>query len=206
MTEDRPQPIAAIRFTVRDPIATNRVYRRRKRIDDARGSFGGSVGMFVTKDGKAYRARVAGAAREARHACPTWPAYTWRVTHVRMSYQLYDYRGDTDGIRKALRDACEGILYENDRIVADGEAPLPIRDRAGRRVEVLVELLGIRSPEDARRAHVAADAAALKRMVAAAKRARDADASSAAAGSVAPTASDALAELFPPRGASRRRR
>jgi hypothetical protein len=124
-------------FTVPDPIATNRAYARSVQRR-----------LFMTRDGKAFKHRCMAAAAVAR-ANSKWPADIFRVAKARVSYQLFDYRGDTDGPRKLIRDCLEGVLYVNDRIVEDGPAPLPVKDGAGRRVLVTVELLEVRSAGDA---------------------------------------------------------
>jgi Holliday junction resolvase RusA-like endonuclease len=151
-------PLLNLRFTVADPVPTNRAYGRRG------GSFGrGGVGMFLTKDGTAYKERVARAALAARQTCLEWPADPWRVAHARVGYQLVNYKGDTDGVRKALRDALEGVLYANDRVVEDGAAPLAIKDTGARRIEVVVELLALRTPGEAFQLAGEAHARTLKR-------------------------------------------
>jgi Endodeoxyribonuclease RusA len=176
--------IAEVRFTVRDPLATNRVYRRRgaEALDPALAAaiaaaggrapskFGGGRGMFVTAEGKAYQQRARDAAFTARLATPAWPTDPWRVAHARVGYQLYDYRGDTDGVRKACRDALEGVLYANDRVVEDGPAPLPIWDGGGRRVEVLVELLALRTANEAARLCAEHERRRIERLVRRARR------------------------------------
>lgn len=172
-------PLAVVRFTVRDPLATNRVYRRRgaeatapalvAAIVAAGGKapskFGGGRGLFVTKDGKAYQKRARDAALAARLETRAWPTDPWRVAHARLGYQLFDYKGDTDGVRKATKDSLEGVLYANDRVVEDGPAPLPIWDGGGRRVEVVVELLAIRSASEAARLLAEHEARQLKRLI-----------------------------------------
>lgn len=126
-----------LEFTVRDPIATNRAYAR-----------SAQRRLFMTSDGKSFKNRVVAAAAVARSKSE-WPSDPFRVGKARVSYQLFDYRGDTDGPRKLIRDCLEGVLYVNDRIVEDGPAPLPIRDGNGRRVEITVELLDVRNEHGA---------------------------------------------------------
>lgn len=120
-----------IEFVVDRPLSVNRMYARR-----ARGYAGKQ--LFLTPEGRDWKDRVHISALLARPK--GWPKLD-TIAHVRLSYQLFDYRGDTDGPRKALRDALEGVLYLNDRIVEDGPAPLPVRDGGGRRVRVTVEIL-----------------------------------------------------------------
>lgn len=121
---------------MRDPISINRMYGTGK------GRF------FLTKEGREFKHRVLAAALVAR-ASSAWPADPFLVAKARLSYDLYDYRGDSDGPCKALRDCLEGVLYVNDRVVEDGPHPLPVKDGGGRRVVVTVELLHYRSPAEA---------------------------------------------------------
>jgi len=107
----------------------------------------------MTSQGKAFKHRVIAAAAIAR-ANSDWPADPFRVAKARVSYQLFDYKGDTDGPRKLIRDCLEGVLYVNDRIVEDGPAPLPVRDGRGRRVLVTVDLLELRDEAEAERERV----------------------------------------------------
>ncbi len=123
-----------IAFTVRDPMSVNAQYIRPRN--------GGRV--FKTREAKDFAARIKSAALIARQTSG-WPSLE-TLARVEISYQLYDYRGDTDGPRKILRDACEGILYANDRIVQDGPAPLPIKDGLGKRVVVTVRIAERKSP------------------------------------------------------------
>lgn len=131
-----------LQFFVADPISTNRAYARsaQKR-------------LFMTQEGKSFKMRCVAAAAVAR-ANSDWPRDPFAVAKARVSYQLYDYRGDTDGPRKLIRDCLEGVLYHNDRIVEDGPAPLPVKDGNGRRVVVTVELLERRSAAQAERERV----------------------------------------------------
>lgn len=125
-------------FTVRDPLSINGFYvtnpKTRRR--------------FISREGKAFKARIVAAATIAR-ALGDWPADPLRIVKARLSYQLYDYKGDSDGPRKCLRDSLERLLYANDRIVEDGPAPLPVRDGGGRRVVVTVEALELRTAQQA---------------------------------------------------------
>ncbi len=122
-----------LRFTVDRPVSINRMYARRG------GNWKGK-GLFTTAEGRAFKVRVARAAIAARSGTD-WPQNLWRVRRAELSYQLYDFRGDVDGPRKATKDALEGVLFENDRLVQDGPAPLPIRDGAGARMVITVTIL-----------------------------------------------------------------
>ena len=128
--------LLSVTFVVERPLSTNAYYARGK-----------GKRLFVTRPGQEFRARIEAAALIARQHS-SWPALD-QIACVEISYQLYDYRGDTDGPRKILRDACEGILYENDRIVQDGRAPLPIRDGKGKRVEVTVQVVRLKEEPQA---------------------------------------------------------
>lgn len=154
-----------LQFTVREPISTNRAYGRTERKDNAAGPFGGRRGFFVTDKGGRFKSALQSAALAAR-SISDWPVDPWRVARARVSYQLFDYRGDVDGPRKLIKDSFERILYQNDRVVEDGPAPLPIRDGRGKRVVVTVELLLWRSVEEAHRLRLAAERRALKRLTA----------------------------------------
>lgn len=120
-------------FTVPRPVTINRMYARRG------GNWTGK-GLFTTSEGRAFKNRVRDAAIVAR-AGTEWPQNLWRVRRAELSFQLYDFRGDVDGPRKATKDALEGILYVNDRVVQDGPAPLPIRDGAGARMVITIAIL-----------------------------------------------------------------
>lgn len=145
----------SITFTVRDPISVNRMYGKSHKIRR----------MFITSEGRAFKHRVIAAAMLAR-ANSAWPADPFVVAKARVSYDLYDYRGDTDGPAKAVRDCLEKVLYMNDRTVEDGPHPLPVKDGQGRRIVITVELLEQRTPEQAeaeRQKHRAREAANAKR-------------------------------------------
>ncbi len=130
-------PFPLLTFVVRDPISVNETYIRPRN--------GGRV--FKSKNAKDFADRIREAALIAKQK-GQWPALD-RLSCVELAYQLYDTKLDTDGPRKALRDACEGILYENDRIVQDGRAPLPIRDGKGKRVEVTVQVVRLKEEPQA---------------------------------------------------------
>ncbi len=125
-------PLPLLTFVVRDPISVNEAYIRPRN--------GGRV--FKSKNAKDFAERIREAALIAKQK-GQWPALD-RLSCVELAYQLYDTKLDTDGPRKALRDACEGILYENDRIVQDGPAPIPIKDGNGRRVVVTVKIVKLK--------------------------------------------------------------
>lgn len=131
-----PAAAIAVTFTVSNPVSINRMYARGRIV-------AGQRGLFLTQQGKAFKLRVAGAGLEARQKCAQWPRNLWRIRRAELSFQLYDFRGDVDGPRKAIRDALEGILYVKDRLVQDGPAPLPIKDGNGPRVVVTVTVLEI---------------------------------------------------------------
>lgn len=153
----------SITFTVADPVSVNRAYGNR-----AQRGKDGAKGQFMTREGRMFKSRCVVAATIARHA-GKWPSNPWLVAKARVSYQLFDYRGDTDGPRKLVKDCLERVLYTNDRLVEDGPAPLPIRDGNGRRMVVTVELLEQRTAEEAaaaRKAQEKRDVAALKRKIA----------------------------------------
>jgi hypothetical protein len=132
----------AVRFVVREPVPVNQTYGRR---GHAGVGFDGGVGLFKRPQAERFRAAVGDAALAARTMTPAWPSDPMRVARARISYQLYDFAGDTDSVRKPLRDAIQQILIDNDRDMEDGPATFPIRDGLGRRVDVFVELLAMRS-------------------------------------------------------------
>lgn len=146
--QDLAPALLSVRFTVFDPVPVNRKYGRRKRGPD--GGFGGKTGLFTRSEATRFETAIANAALAARSRCTGWPNDPLRVVKARISYQLFDYAGDVDGIRKPLRDAIQCILIDNDRYMEDGPATFPIRDGQGRRVDVYVELLELRSAADAR--------------------------------------------------------
>ncbi len=117
-----------LEFTVRDPLGTNSAYGR-----------GNGRRLYMRAAGKAYKDRVANAAFAAKvHS--GWPNLDDLVC-VEVGYQLWNYRGDTDGVAKITRDALEGILYHNDRICQDGPHPLPRKDKGGKRIEITVTVI-----------------------------------------------------------------
>ncbi len=122
-----------ITFTIARPLSLNRMYAPIR-------TGGAGRKMRITADGRAFKLRIVGAGLEAR-VRSRWPTNLWRIRKAELSYQLYDYAGDVDGPRKAVRDALERILYVNDRLVQDGPAPLPIKDGGGARMVVTVEIL-----------------------------------------------------------------
>jgi hypothetical protein len=143
------EAILAIEFTVSNPVGTNATYGRRKRVDGAAGPFGGKSGLFRRSPARAFRAAIIRGALAAR-TTSSWPNDPHRVAKARVSYQLFNWNGDTDSVRKPIRDAIQGILIHNDRDVEDGPAPEVIRDEGGKRVVVYVELLLERSAQEAR--------------------------------------------------------
>ncbi len=146
--QDLAPALLSVRFTVSEPVPVNRKYGRRERAAD--GGFGGKTGLFTRPEAARFETAIGHAALAARSRCLGWPTDPLRVVKARISYQLYDYAGDVDGIRKPLRDAIQRVLIDNDRYVEDGPATFPIADGRGRRVDVYVELLELRSAEAAR--------------------------------------------------------
>lgn len=100
---------------------------------------GRGKGKILTPEARIFKASIEGNAFVAKRY-GVWPKLE-TIAVVELSYQLYDYKGDVDGVRKAIRDACEGVLYVNDRIVQDGRAPLAIMDGNGKRVKITVDVL-----------------------------------------------------------------
>lgn len=133
-------------FIVREPVSINRAYGRRKA--SAAGGFDGERGLFLRKEAARFKRAVQAAALVARSQSD-WPRDPLLVAKARVSYQLYDYRGDVDGPRKIIRDALERVLFDNDRCVEDGLCPLPIADGNGKRVEIVVTLLETRTKAEA---------------------------------------------------------
>jgi len=124
-----------LEFEVRDPISTNAGYKRS-------GRTAGRKGLFATPEMRDFKHRVREFARLVR-AGSEWPTELFAPAHVRVSYDLYDYRGDSDGVRKPIKDAMQGVLYHDDKVASDGLAPLPVADGQGRRVRIHVELLAV---------------------------------------------------------------
>ena len=143
-----------ITFTVRNPISINRMYGNRRGL--------GSKGRYLTAEGKAFKERIAAAALAMRQEL-LWPGNLWRIRRAELSYQLYDCRLDPDAPRKATKDALEGILYVNDRLVQDGRAPLPIQDGLGHRMVVTVEILDLIPDTEAHHLEAKTTLAAIKR-------------------------------------------
>ncbi len=151
-------PLARLEFVVRSPIGKNAKYKTKR---------GG--GMYVTDEAKAFGLRVKDAAWVARSACPAWPRDPWVPSCVRLSYQLVDVRLDADSVRTTLKDSVEGVLYANDRVCEDGPAPLPVHDGNGARVAVVVELIGVRTPQEAEKRRLASERGKVARMLAKAR-------------------------------------
>lgn len=145
-----------LEFTVREPISINRAYMRRG------GNWRGK-GLCLTQVGRDFKERVKIAGLLARQQS-MWPTNLWEVGLVEVAFDLFDVRMDTDGPRKMIKDALEGVLYVNDRIAQDGLAPLPVADGNGRRVVVRVTLLHQRSASEAKAAQAKAEAAREKRL------------------------------------------
>jgi len=124
-----------------------------------KSSFGGGVGWYKTREARDFQEAVKQAAWLAKRASPNWPSDPWCVDLVRIGYQLVDYLGDSDGCRKFIKDAMQGVLYVSDKRVGDGISDPPRRDGLGKRVEIVVELFSTHSEavaqamreEDARR-------------------------------------------------------
>jgi hypothetical protein len=127
-----PEVIAVVTFTVRDPVSVNAAYAR------SRGAGGD---RHLTRAGREFKQRVAAEAIVARQEAGWPPAVT--VNHARVSYELFDYRGDTDGPCKLAKDALEGILYANDRVAEDGPHRRPVKDGLGKRIVMTVEVLAV---------------------------------------------------------------
>jgi hypothetical protein len=152
-TDDRAGEMM-VTFDVRDPIGVNRAYAR---------NAGAGGDRHLTKVGADFKTRVREAALVAARNVG-WPS-PYAVVHARLSYQLVNYRGDVDGPAKLLRDACEGVLYSNDREVEDGLHPLPIKDDGLKRVCVTVELFATCDPAEAAAREAHADAIRARRAI-----------------------------------------
>lgn len=153
------EPIATIAFCVRDPESINRKYGRRKLAN-------GGKGLFTNKIVKEFENRVREQARVAVRASATWPNDPYRVARARVTYQIFDTNHDADAPQKLIRDALEGIAYHRDKRVSNGATEEPIRDGKGRRVEIVVELLELRSPENAEALRLDVERSAMKRILA----------------------------------------
>ena len=153
---------AIVTFTVARPMSVNRAYGRSAKPG------AGRKGLYKRAEYVEFEERIRTAALVARSAT-LWPASLYAPKRVRMSYQLWNYLGDTDGPRKALRDSCERILYARDSVVEDGPAPLARKDDGGPRVEVTVELLEVHEALTAERRERDAEKRAVARIT---KRAR----------------------------------
>jgi len=150
-------PIVTLRFTVNDPVGINGAYGMRKAVKGGRGQ------QYLRKPAAQFKDAV-GMHALVQRTQSDWPNNPWRAVHVRVSYQLYDSRLDADACRKLVRDALEGILYANDRVVDDGPAARSIKDGGGRRVEIVVELLGLVSEWEAQEMVRVENAMAVKRL------------------------------------------
>jgi hypothetical protein len=138
---DRPRipvVLARVEFWVRDPVSVNRMYRFR-RPGERQGD------RFLTEEAREFKERVGQQFALAR-ATTSWPLDPWRVAHVTLGYDLYDWAGDTDSPCKPIRDALQGLAFPNDRIVADGGHPRVVKDGNGRRVRVWLELHELFTP------------------------------------------------------------
>lgn len=129
------KPLFTVKFTVRDPVTLNATYVRR-------GNWRpGTKGLALSNEARDFKARVAEQGMLAKQNF-LWPQLD-QIRRAELSMQLYDFKGDADGPRKSLRDALEGVLYLNDKIVQDGRSPLPIFDGKGKRVEITVDILEV---------------------------------------------------------------
>jgi len=157
------EPIVTLRFTVANPVSVNAAYGTRKSKKGGRGQ------QYLRKEAGSFKWELSLHALRAATTTEAdgsfWPSNPWRVVRARISYQIYNSRLDADAPRKLIRDAFEGVLYVNDRIVSDGPSDPPIMDGKGRRVEVVAELLEIRSEIEARDLQRATESAAAKRRV-----------------------------------------
>lgn len=147
-------------FEVERPLSINRCY-----------AHGSGRRLYMTQDGRAFKNRILNAAIVAKVEQGDWPQDLWRITRVEVSYVLLGYRGDTDGPRKVLRDALEGLLYVNDRIVQDGPTPLPEQAPAPSMI-VTVRVLEMRSAAEAMEARTAWEKARDARLRRKARKAR----------------------------------
>ena len=151
------EPLVTLRFVVSNPVGINGAYGMRKSVKGGRGQ------QYLRKPAAQFKDAV-GMHALVQRTQSDWPNNPWRAVHVRVSYQLYDSRLDADACRKLVRDALEGILYANDRVVEDGPAARSIKDGKGRRVEIVVDLLEMVSNEEADRLHFEYTVASVKRL------------------------------------------
>jgi len=126
----RETPILRVEFSVARPRSMNDAYRPSKR-----------GGMYLDPEVVAYKQRIIEAATVAFYHS-AWPRNCFVPAKVVVGYRLWNYRGDVDGPRKALRDVLQGIFYSTDsgKIVADGATPWVENDGGESRLDAYVEL------------------------------------------------------------------
>lgn len=157
-------PLYTITFSVRRPISINKTYAPNRRNDAGITPGSRRKGLYIRSEASHFKRRIIEAATAAR-AQIAWPRNLYKIALAELSYQLYDYRGDTDGIRKIVKDALQDVLYINDRLVQDGPAPLPITTGAESSVLISVDILELRDDLAARKERKAATDRAIARIL-----------------------------------------
>jgi hypothetical protein len=135
-----------VRFTVPGKaVGKNAAYLRLR--EDVVTNGGRHMGLILTTAGRNYKALVHTYGLLARNQSD-WPRNSWIPKSVRITVAMYGTRHDAGAATQLIKDALEGVYYQNDRIVSHGPEEPSVRDGSSPRVDVLMELLECRSPEE----------------------------------------------------------
>ena len=123
-----------LRFTVPGPP----VPKARARVV-SRGN-GQMAHAFTPAKTQVYGRHVALLAREARWKRGAWP--TTMLYGIEINVHRSAARGDWDNFAKAICDACNGVLWEDDAQVREGHVVLRSTAKGAERVEIRVWIIG----------------------------------------------------------------
>ena len=124
----------------------------------------------VNRAGAVYRTREADGWMEevrltglrARRAAG-WPADTLIPKRVRVTVRVYGSRHDAGAVLVLVKDALEGVFYDNDRIVCDGRGE-PADPKGEPRTEIDVELLEVHTLAEVERIRTRREKALIARL------------------------------------------
>ena len=119
-------------------------------------------GLLLSQAGRDFKDRV----KRIGHANrpPWWPKDPLQPKRVRVTVRMFGSRHDAGACTQLVKDALEGVYYDNDRIVEHGaESPADPKGTPAR-VEIDVELCEVFSDDETRARREAADKRQLARI------------------------------------------
>lgn len=131
-------------------VGKNQAYLSPRRRGAHRGD------RILTSVGREWKERVHRIGL-AERSTTDWPRDPYLPKRVRVTVRMFGSRHDEGACMQLAKDALEGVFYDNDRVVETG--PGAPADPSGKpaRVEIDVELLELRSVEEADRLRTEAE-------------------------------------------------